>query len=137
MQSTEVTVQTGGRRGLYDLTDDCVRFLSDVAGVQDGLLHVFVPHATAGVVVMELHAGSEPDLMEALDRLLPRDDRWVHRHGARGHGADHVLPLLTAPSVSVPVLEGRMALGTWQSIALVEPNEEKTSRQVRLSFIPA
>ena len=137
MQSTEVTVQTGGRRGLYDLTDDCVRFLSDVAGVQDGLLHVFVPHATAGVVVMELHAGSEPDLMEALDRLLPRDDRWVHRHGPRGHGADHVLPLLAAPSVSVPVLQGRMALGTWQSIALIEPNEEKTSRQVRLSFLPA
>jgi thiamine phosphate synthase YjbQ (UPF0047 family) len=86
---------------------------------------------------MELGAGSEPDLMETLDRLLPRDDRWVHRHGPRGHGADHVLPLLAAPSVSVPVLQGRMALGTWQSIALVEPNEEKASRQVRLSFIAA
>ena len=137
MQSREVTVQTGGRRGLYDLTDACSRFLDDVAASQDGLLHVFVPHATAGVVVMELHAGSEPDLMEALDRLLPRDDRWVHRHGPRGHGADHVLPLLTPPSVSVPVLQGKMALGTWQSVALVEPNEEKTSRQVRLSFLPA
>jgi secondary thiamine-phosphate synthase enzyme len=137
MQSHEVSVQTGGRRGIYDLTDSCARFLDEVATGQDGLLNVFVPHATAGVVVMELGAGSEPDLMEALDRLLPRDDRWVHRHGPRGHGADHVLPLLAAPSVSVPVLQGRMALGTWQSIALVEPNEEKASRQVRLSFIAA
>lgn len=137
MQSREVTVQTGGRRGLYDLTDACTQFLDDVAGGQDGLLNVFVPHATAGVVVMELGAGSEPDLMERLDSLLPREDRWVHRHGPRGHGADHVLPLLTPPSVSVPVLQGRMALGTWQSIALVEPNEEKTSRQVRLSFMAA
>lgn len=135
MQSHEVTVQTGGRRGLYDLTDACARFLSEVAADQDGLLHVFVPHATAGVVIMELGAGSEPDLVEALDRLLPRDDRWVHRHGPRGHGADHVLPMLAAPSVSVPVLQGRMALGTWQSVALVEPNEEKASRQVRLSFL--
>jgi secondary thiamine-phosphate synthase enzyme len=136
MQSREVSVQTGGRRGIYDLTDACAAFLQEIASGQDGLLHVFVPHATAGLVIMELGAGSEPDLMEAVDRLLPRDDRWVHRHGPRGHGADHVLPLLAASSVSAPVLEGRMALGTWQSIALIEPNTEKSSRTVRLSFLP-
>ena len=136
MQSREVTVQTGGRRGVHDLTDACAAFLDDVASEQDGLLHVFVPHATAGLVVMELRSGSDEDLMEALDRLLPRDDRWVHRHGPRGHGADHLVPLLAAPSLSVPVLGGRMALGTWQSVALVDPNEEKGSRQVRLSFVP-
>ena len=137
MQSREVTVRTAGERGVYDLTDVCAGFLDEVASQQDGLLHVFVPHATAGVVIMELGSGSETDLMAALDRLLPRDDRWVHRHGPRGHGADHLVPLLAPPSVSVPVLEGRTALGTWQSIALVDPNAEKTSRQVRLSFVPA
>jgi len=137
MQSREVTVRTGGARGVYDLTDVCAGFLGEVAAGLDGLLHVYVPHATAGVVVMELGSGSDTDLMEALDRLLPRDDRWVHRHGARGHGADHLVPLLAPPSVSIPVLRGRMALGTWQSIALVDPNAEKTSRQVRLSFVPA
>jgi len=137
MQSREVTVRTAGERGVYDLTDACAGFLDEVASQQDGLLHVFVPHATAGVVIMELGSGSETDLMAALDRLLPRDDRWVHRHGPRGHGADHLVPLLAPPSVSVPVLEGRTALGTWQSIALVDPNAEKTSRQVRLSFVPA
>jgi len=137
MQSREVTVRTGGERGVYDLTDACAGFLDQVAGEKDGLLLVFVPHATAGVVVMELGSGSETDLTEALDRLLPRDDRWVHRHGPRGHGADHLVPLLAPPSVSIPVLQGRMALGTWQSVALVDPNAEKTSRQVRLSFVPA
>jgi secondary thiamine-phosphate synthase enzyme len=137
MQSREVTIQTGGKRGVYDLTDVCAAFLQDVARDQDGLLHVFVQHATAGLVVMELGSGSEQDLMEALDRLLPRDDRWTHRHGPRGHGADHLVSLLAAPSLSVPVLQGRMALGTWQSLALVEPNEEKASRQVRLSFVQA
>ena len=102
----------------------------------DGLLNVFVPHATAGVVIMELGAGSERDLMEALDRLLPRDDRWVHRHGSAGHGADHVLPLLVPPSVSVPVHGGRLGLGTWQSIALLDPNPDNDTRTVRLSFLP-
>jgi secondary thiamine-phosphate synthase enzyme len=137
MQSREMSVQSGGKRGVYDLTDVCAAFLKDVAGGQDGLLHVFVPHATAGLVVMELGSGSEQDLMEALDRLLPRDDRWVHRHGPRGHGADHLVSLLAAPSLSVPVLLGRMTLGTWQSIALVEPNAEKATRQIRLSFVQA
>jgi secondary thiamine-phosphate synthase enzyme len=135
--SVEVTVETGTRRGVHDLTDACSAFLADVAGGRDGLLHVFVPHATAGLVVMELGSGSEDDLMDTLDRLLPRDDRWRHRHGPRGHGADHILPLMAPPSLSLPVLGGRLRLGTWQSVALVDPNAEKPSRQVRLSFLPA
>jgi secondary thiamine-phosphate synthase enzyme len=137
MQSREVTVETGGRRGVYDLTDACAGFLDEVSAGRDGLLHAFVPHATAGLLVMEMGSGSEEDVMESLDRLLPRDDHWVHRHGPRGHGADHLVPLLAASSVSIPVLQGRMALGTWQSIALLDPNAEKSSRQVRLSFVPA
>ena len=135
MKTTELAVRTGGERGLFDLTDECRRFVAD-AGARDGLLHVFVPHATAGVVVMELGAGSEEDLMAALDRLLPRDDRWRHRHGSAGHGADHVLPLLVSPSISVPVLDGRLGLGTWQSIALLDPNPDNDLRTVRLSFLP-
>jgi secondary thiamine-phosphate synthase enzyme len=100
------------------------------------LLSVFVPHATAGVVVLEIGAGSDDDLMDALDRLLPREDRWYrHRHGSPGHGADHVLPLLAAPSVTVPVLEGGLALGTWQSICLLDPNADNATREVRLSFL--
>ena len=134
MKTTELAVRTGGERGLFDLTNECRRFVAD-AGARDGLLHVFVPHATAGVVVMELGAGSEEDLMAALDRLLPRDDRWRHRHGSTGHGADHVLPLLVSPSVTVPVIGGELALGTWQSIALLDPNADNAVRTVRLSFL--
>ena len=100
------------------------------------MLSVFVPHATAGVVILEIGAGSDDDLMDALDRLLPREDRWYrHRHGSPGHGADHVLPLLAAPSVTVPVLAGGLALGTWQSICLLDPNADNASREVRLSFL--
>lgn len=132
MKSTEITVQTGARRGVFDLTAACARF---VAGEGDGLLNVFVPHATAGVVVMELGAGSDDDLVAALDTFLPRDDRWQHRHGSRGHGADHVVPLLAPPSMSVPVIGGRLALGTWQSIALLDPNADNDVRTVRLSFV--
>jgi secondary thiamine-phosphate synthase enzyme len=106
-----------------------------VADEGDGLLNVFVPHATAGVVVMELGAGSDDDLVAALDTLLPRDDRWRHRHGSRGHGADHVVPLLVPPSVSIPVIGGRLGLGTWQSIALLDPNADNDMRTVRLTFI--
>jgi len=135
LKTTELAVRTGGERGLFDLTNECRRFVAD-AGARDGLLHVFVPHATAGVVVMELGAGSEEDLMAALDRLLPRDDRWRHRHGSAGHGADHVLPLLVSPSISVPILDGRLGLGTWQSIALLDPNPDNDLRTVRLSFLP-
>ena len=96
---------------------------------------MFVPHATAGVVVIELGAGSEVDAVAALDRLLPRDDRWQHRHGSPGHGADHVLPLLASPSLSVPEIAGRLTLGTWQSITLLDPNADNASRRVRLSFL--
>ena len=136
MRSREIEVTTGGRRGLFDLTPQVEAFLADVAGGGDGLLHVFVPHATAGVVIMELGSGSEEDLLDALDRLLPRDSRWRHAHGSQGHGADHVLPLLVAPSLSVPVLGGSAALGTWQSIAMLDPNADNPRRRVRLSFLP-
>ena len=134
MHTTELTLDTGRAPGLVDLTDACVRFLAE-ADASDGLLTVFVPHATAGVVVVELGAGSDADLLEALERLLPHDERWRHRHGAPGHGADHVLPLLVSPSLSVPVIGGRMTLGTWQSIALVDTNGDNPRRAVRLSFL--
>ncbi len=133
MKTTELTVRTERRRGLFDLTSACERF---VAGSADGLLHVFVPHATAGLVVIESGAGSDEDLLATLDRLLPRDERWRHRHGSPGHGADHVLPLLAPPSLTVPVLGGRLALGTWQSIVLLDPNVDRDARTVRLSFLP-
>ena len=120
---------------LADLTPACRAFLDEVGG-EDGLLNVFVPHATAGVVIVELGAGSDDDLLDALDRLLPRDDRWRHRHGSPGHGADHVLPLLASPSITVPVIGGELALGTWQSVALLDPNGDNPERSVRLSFLP-
>jgi len=136
MQTRELAVTTASHSGLYDLTDACSSFVREASGGGDGLLNVFVPHATAGVVVMELGSGSEADLLDALTQLLPRDDRWRHRHGSPGHGADHVLPLLASPSLGVPVLGGRLALGTWQSIALLDPNPDNTARRVRLSFLP-
>lgn len=104
-------------------------------GKGDGLCHVFVPHATAGVALIELGAGSDRDLAEVLGRLLPRDDRWVHRHGAHGHGADHVLPAFISPSVTLPVIDGRVALGTWQHVVLVDTNDDNPYRNVRLSFV--
>jgi secondary thiamine-phosphate synthase enzyme len=134
MHSVELTVETGRSPGLVDLTDACRRFLHE-ADADDGLLTVFVPHATAGVVVVELGAGSDADLLAALDTLLPRDDRWRHRHGSAGHGADHVLPLLVSPSLTVPVVAGQMTLGTWQSIALVDPNRDNPRRSVRLAYL--
>ena len=124
-----------GRGASRDLTPACARFAAEAAEGGDGLLSVFVPHATAGVVILELGAGSDADALHTLDRLLPRDDRWTHRHGSPGHGADHVLPLLAAPSITVPVLAGRLALGTWQSIALLDPNADNATRHVRLSFL--
>jgi len=132
MKRTELRIETGHGRGLFDLTSECARF---VAGETDGLLTVFVPHATAAVVVVELGARSDADLMAALDRLLPRDDRWRHRHGSAGHGADHVLPLLASPSLTVPVTNGELQLGTWQSIALLDPNADNATRRVLLTFL--
>lgn len=130
---SEVLELVTGDRVVTDLTSEVGRFVS---GRGDGLVHIFVPHATAGVAILELGAGSERDLEEVLARLFPRDERWVHRHGSPGHGADHVLPAVVAPSTSVPVLGGRPALGTWQSIALVDTNADNPHRQVRLSFLP-
>src|SRR5687767_9738995 len=135
METREITVETRRVPALVDLTGECASFLDEI-GATDGLLTVFVPHATAGVVVVELGAGTDDDLLAALERLLPRDERWQHAHGSPGHGADHVLPLLTSPSVVVPVVGGRMALGTWQSIALLDPNRDNTRRSVRLSYLP-
>jgi secondary thiamine-phosphate synthase enzyme len=134
MKTAELSIETGRNRGLFDLTDACARF---VAGEGDGLLNVFVPHATCGLVIMELGAGSDEDYAETLDRVLPRDDRWRHSHGSPGHGADHVVPAFAPPSVGVPVVAGRLALGTWQSIALVDTNVDNARRTVRLSFIGA
>ena len=136
MQTREIEVTTGSGRGLTDVTAQCAAFVRDVAEEGDGLLHVFVPHATAGVVVMELGSGSDDDLVDALDRLLPRDDRWRHAHGSTGHGADHVVPLFAQPAISVPVVGGRLTLGTWQSIAVLDPNADNPRRRVRLSFLP-
>jgi secondary thiamine-phosphate synthase enzyme len=135
MRSVELEVRTGRDRGFTDLTPACARFAAEASGGGDGLLSVFAPHATAGLVVLELGAGSDEDAIRALDRLLPRDERWLHRHGAPGHGADHVLPLLASPSLTVPVLAGHLALGTWQSITLLDPNPDNDTRRVRLSFL--
>jgi len=135
VKSARIQVRTGSERGFTDLTPACRRFVAEHGGGEDGLLSVFVPHATAGVVVMELGAGSDDDALAALDRLLPRDDRWQHRHGSPGHGADHVLPLLAPPSLIVPVVGGELCLGEWQSIALVDPNRDNPTRTVRLSFV--
>lgn len=132
MLTTVLTIRTGDREAVRDLTGECAEF---VRGQRDGLLHVFVPHATAGVAVLELGAGSDDDLLAALRDLLPADDRWRHRHGSPGHGRSHVLPALVPPYATVPVLAGRLALGTWQSIALVDLNVDNPDRQVRLSFL--
>ncbi|MCA1691692.1 MAG: secondary thiamine-phosphate synthase enzyme YjbQ [Actinobacteria bacterium] len=132
MQTTVVQVGTGSSQ-VTDLTDEVARFCRDQG---DGLVHVFAPHATAGLALMETGSGSEADLASTLDRLLPRDDRYRHRHGSPGHGADHLLPALVSPSLTVPVEGGRLLLGTWQSIVLVDLNEDNARRQVRLSFIP-
>ena len=132
MDSIELDVATGDRV-VTDLSVD-VRRWSESRG--DGLLNVFAPHATAGLALFELRAGSEDDVAETLARLLPRDDRWRHRHGSPGHGADHVLPALVSPSLVVPVLGGEPALGTWQSIVLVDPNPDNPQRKVRLSLLP-
>lgn len=134
MKTRELTVETGREPTLADLTGACASFLAEVAA-DDGLLTVFVPHATASVVVVELGAGSDADLLAALERLLPHDDRWRHRHGSPGHGADHVLPLIASPSLTVPVVAGRMTLGTWQSIALLDTNADNPSRTVQLAFL--
>jgi secondary thiamine-phosphate synthase enzyme len=131
---TDVLDIDTARRRIVDLTDKVRKFCT---GHGDGLVNVFVPHATAGVAIIETGAGSDDDLVDTLERLLPRDDRYRHAHGSPGHGADHVLPALVAPSVTVPVQGGRPLLGTWQSIVLVDLNRDNPERQVRLSFLTA
>ena len=132
MDTELLELHTGGHDVVLDITDACSTF---VEGRGDGLLHVFVPHATAGIAVLETGAGSDDDLLAALGDLLPADDRWRHRHGSPGHGRSHVMPAFVPPFATVPVLGGRLALGTWQSICLVDLNVDNPDRQVRLSFL--
>ncbi len=132
MRSELRSVRTGGVPVVVDLTEECAAFVRDET---DGLLHVFVPHATAGIAIIETGAGSDDDLLAHLDELLPRDDRWQHRHGHSGHGRDHVLPAFVPPHASVPVLEGHLQLGTWQRICLVDTNIDNHQRHVRFSFL--
>jgi secondary thiamine-phosphate synthase enzyme len=131
MRSTEIDLDTRTRQ-FVDVTDRLAAFLDRE---DEGLLNVFVPHATAGLAIIETGSGSEEDLEEALGRLLPRDDRWVHSHGSPGHGADHVLPAFITPSITVPVIAGRLALGTWQSVVFVDLNRDNPRRRMRLSFL--
>ncbi len=132
MDSETQTYRTGGRESVLDLTRDVAAF---VAGRGDGLVHLFVPHATAGLAILETGAGSDDDLLAALADLLPADDRWRHRHGSPGHGRSHVMPALVPPYASVPVLGGSLALGTWQSVCLVDLNVDNAEREVRFSFL--
>ncbi|HZZ95934.1 MAG TPA: secondary thiamine-phosphate synthase enzyme YjbQ [Jatrophihabitantaceae bacterium] len=133
MRSETLQIRTGRTATVRDINAECAEFVRDEA---DGLLSVFVPHATAGLAILETGAGSDDDLLTALDTLLPRDDRWSHHHGSQGHGRDHVLPAFIAPSITVPVVDGRMQLGTWQSVCLVDTNIDNAEREVRLSFLP-
>lgn len=135
MYSELIEIRTGSSETVVDLTRDIQDYLRDKGSAVNGLLNVFVPHATAGVAVIETGAGSDTDLLAALRDLLPADDRWGHRHGSPGHGRDHVLPAIVAPSMSVPVIDGRPALGTWQSICLVDTNGDNPTRSVRLSLL--
>jgi secondary thiamine-phosphate synthase enzyme len=132
METFTWSVRTGETEAVSDITDRAVAF---VRGRGDGLLSVFVPHATAGVAILELGSGSDVDLLAVLRELLPPDDRWRHAHGSRGHGRSHVLPAFVPPSVTVPVFGGELALGTWQSIALIDLNIDNPVRTVRLSFL--
>ncbi|HST80112.1 MAG TPA: YjbQ family protein [Kineosporiaceae bacterium] len=132
MDSIELTIRSGARL-VTDLTAELTRFCD---GRNDGLVNVFVPHATAGVALMETGSGSESDLAAAIDRLLPAEDIYRHRHGSTGHGRDHVLPAFISPSLSIPVIDGAPALGTWQSLVLIDSNTDNPVRTVRLSFLP-
>jgi secondary thiamine-phosphate synthase enzyme len=133
MHTLEIDVDTSRER-IVDITAELRRFCS---GHGDGLVNVFVPHATAGLALMETGSGSEGDLLATLERLLPRQNRYQHAHGSPGHGADHLLPVLVSPTVTLPVLEGRVALGTWQSLVLVDLNVDNPRRHIRFSFLPA
>lgn len=133
--TTTMTLTTGLTETVTDLTRACEEFLAGAADGRDGLLNVFVPHATAGIAVIEMGAGSDHDLLSALHALLPADNRWQHRHGSPGHGRDHVLPAFVPPHATLPVIGGSLELGTWQSVCLVDTNKDNPDRQVRLSFL--
>jgi secondary thiamine-phosphate synthase enzyme len=133
MTSVELEVDTRGRL-VTDITNDVDRFVADAAGGGAGLAHAFLLHATCGLALMETGSGSEADLAEAIERLLPRDDRYRHAHGSVGHGGDHLLPVFVSPSLTLPVDGGRLVLGTWQSVVVVDPNRENNRRTLRLSF---
>ncbi len=135
METEIIQVRTGSREGVFDITSQCADFASSASRGGDGLLHVFVPHATAGLALIELGSSSDRDLLAVLAEFLPADDRWRHAHGSRGHGRSHVLPAFVPPYATVPVVGGRLALGTWQSVALVDLNVDNHTRQVRLSFL--
>src|ERR1700678_2459641 len=135
MKSEIISVRTGGRETVRDITGACAKFAHDASGGGDGLLHVFVPHATAGIALIELGARSDDDLLAALAELLPADGRWRHAHGCRGQGRSQVMPAFVPPYATVPVIGGRLTLGTWQSIALVDLNVDNPDRSVRLSFL--
>lgn len=130
-----LNVSSGSSETVVDLTRDCEAFVREVAAGRDGLLNIFVPHATAGIAIIETGAGSDDDLLAALHALLPADDRWQHRHGSPGHGRDHVLPAIVPPHATLPVVDGSLELGTWQSVCLVDTNKDNPNRQVRLSFL--
>jgi secondary thiamine-phosphate synthase enzyme len=132
MRTERVTVDTSGRR-VVDVTGQVIEFVRESGG--DGLLSVFVPHATAGLALMETGAGSEADLVEAIERFLPRDERYRHRHGSEGHGADHLLPAFVSSSLLLPVLGGEVVLGTWQRVVIVDTNRENNARSLVLSFL--
>ena len=134
MNTEVISVATGSKEAVHDITGECLRFLRDV-GASDGLLSLFVPHATAGIALIEVGSGSDEDLLSALSELLPADDRWIHAHGSRGHGRSHVMPAFVAPYATIPVIGGKPALGTWQSVAVVDLNVDNVVRKVRLSFI--
>lgn len=133
MRISRFTIDTSGRQ-VVEITDRVMAFARHVGG--DGLLSVFVPHATAGVALIETGAGSEEDLVDAVDRLLPREDRYRHRHGSPGHGADHLLPAFVSSSLVLPIEGGEMMLGTWQRVVVVDPNRENNTRTVVLSLLP-
>jgi len=130
-----LNVATGSTEQVVDLTRDCEAFLREVAAGRDGLLNVFVPHATAGIAILETGSGSDDDLLATLHTLLPADDRWQHRHGSPGHGRDHVLPAFVPPHATLPVVDGGLELGTWQSVCLVDTNRDNAERKVRFSFL--
>lgn len=135
MKTASISIETGHERRIVDLTGDVRAFVAETAGAGNGLVNISLPHATAGLVVMELGSGSEQDLLDRIDAMFPRDDRYLHSHGSEGHGVDHILPAFISPTLTLPVLAGRVSLGTWQSIALIDTNVDNPRREVTMAFL--